>query len=238
MKVKKRILVFAILLGMLTVALLYTYIQGLGNEKVVQADLRNVVVSANTIPAHVKITAEMLTIKTMSVEAVHPESVTNIDDLVGGTTKVEIISGEQVLVSRIITDNVSSPLAYRIPENMRAMAIPMNEISGVAGYIMPGDKVDILVRYNDEKISPTQFVVTQFQNIEVLEKGPYVTIAEEKQMGLSSSLTLLVSPAQAEVLAFANLNGTIQLTLRNPVDTTKVDLQQFDTGNFNTWRDR
>ncbi|MBW8383208.1 MAG: hypothetical protein K0M69_11910, partial [Youngiibacter sp.] len=119
------------------------------------------------------------------------------------------------------------------------------EISGVAGYIQVGDRVDLLVQYEIEvlnaegnPIQTSQEVYTQFQNLEVMEKGPYTVNPEEKQVGVASSITLLVTPAQAEVIVFANLNGAIHMTLRNPVDTSKVDLQQFGTVNFNTWRDR
>lgn len=239
MKIKKRVLVLAVLMGLLTAALLYIYIQGLNGETVqAQANLKNVIVATNTIPAHVKITPEMLALKSLPTEAIHPEAAESIEGLVGTTTKVEIVSGEQVLSSRVITEGVTSPLAYRIPENMRAITIPMNEISGVAGYIMPGDKIDIIVSYSDEKLNPGQFVITQFQNVEVLEKGPYSTDPATKQVGVASSLTLLVSPPQAEVLAYANLSGSMQFTLRNPIDSTKVILDKFDANNFSTWRDR
>jgi len=190
------------------------------------------------MPAHVKITPEMLAIKSIPMEAIHPDAFTSVNDAVGGTTKAEVINGEQVIKGRVITEGVSSPLAYRIPENMRAITIPMGEISGVAGFIEPGDRVDILVAFDDVTLNPTKVVYTQLQNIEVLEKGPYAATVEEKQVGVATSLTVLVTPAQAEVLAYANYSGTFHFSLRNPVDTTKVELQQFDSANFNTWRDR
>lgn len=245
MKIKKGVLILAVVLGLVTVSVLYLYIRGLGEKPDVETQMKNTVVAVSTIPAHVKVTAEMLIIKSLPVEAVHPDAFTTIEDVVGGTTKSEIISGEQLIKGRVITEGVTSPLAYRIPENMRAIAIPSNEIAGVAGYIQVGDRVDILVQYEIEvlnaegdPIQTSQEVYTQFQNLEVLEKGPYTTNPEEKQVGVSSSIILLVTPSQAEVIVFANLNGTVHMTLRNPVDTNKVDLQQFGTVNFNTWRDR
>lgn len=238
MKIKKRILALAVLLGLLTVAVFYIYIQGINEAPAAEVKLKNVVVAVSTIPAHVKITQEMLAVKSIAVEAVHPASFTSVVEAVGGTTKSVIVNGEQVLKDRVITDGTSTSLSYRIPENMRAMTIALTEITGVAGYIMPGDKIDILATYSDEAINPVRFTITQFQNIEVLEKGPYTAVAAEQQVGVTSSITLLVNPAQAEVLAYANLNGALHFTLRNPVDTNKIDLQQFDSGNFNTWRER
>jgi len=245
MKIKKRVLILAVLLGLLTVSVLYFYIRGLDKKPDVETQMKNAVVAVSTIPAHVKITEEMLTIKALPIEAIHPDAFTSIQEVVGGTTKSEIISGEQIIKGRVITDGVSSPLAYRIPENMRAITIPLNEVSGVAGYIEVGDRVDVLVHYEFEVLNAegntqqkTQEVFTQFQNLEVMEKGPFPATAEEKQVGVTTSITLLVTPAQAEIMVYANINGTIYMTLRNPVDTNKVDLQQFGTGNFNTWRDR
>lgn len=238
MKIKKRVLFIAVLLGLLTVSLLYVYINSEKDKINEPANLKNVVVAINTIPAHVNITAEMIAVKALPVEAVHSESFSSIDLLVGSTTKVEIINGEQILASRVVTEGGTATLAYRIPENMRAMSIPMGEIPGVSGFIMPGDKIDILVSYSDTNINPVLTVYTQFQNIEVLEKGPYTTNVEEKQTGVATSITVLVTPSQAEVLAFANLNGTMHFTLRNPVDSNKVDLPNFSSGNFGTWKER
>ena len=68
---------------------------------------------------------------------------------------------------------------YQIPENMTAVAVPTTETSGIGGYIMPGDNVDVLVSYapsEDQKL-----VVTQLENVKILEKGPYTTGAEEIQ---------------------------------------------------------
>jgi pilus assembly protein CpaB len=238
MKIKKRVLILAVVLGLLTVSVLYLYIRGLEKNPATETQMQNVVVAVSTIPAHVKITPEMLAIKSIPVEAIHPDAFASVNEAVGGTTKAEIINGEQVIKGRVVIEGVSSPLAYRIPENMRAITIPMGEISGVAGYIAVGDRIDILVAYDDETLNPTKIVYTQLQNIEVLEKGPYAATAEEQQTGIATSLTVLVTPAQAEVLAYANYNGSFHFSLRNPVDTNKVELQQFDSANFNTWRDR
>lgn len=238
MKAKKGVLVIAVLLGLLTVSLLYVYLSDISNKEEIKVDIKNIVVAVNSIPAHVKITTEMVTLKSIPAEAVHPESFNSLDQVIGATTKSDVINGEQILAGRIVVDGGAASLSYRIPENMRAIAIPMGEVPGVAGFIMPGDRIDILVSYTDTAINPVATVYTQFQNIEVLEKGPYTTNIEDKQMGVASSITLLVTPSQAEVLAYANLSGTMHFTLRNPVDSAKVELPNFSSENFNTWKVR
>lgn len=240
MKVKKRVVVLAVILGLVTMGLLYYYIESMNEVEAVPVDLSNVVVAVTSIPAHVSVTAEMVTIKSIPTEAVHPEAVTSVDEIIGFTTNMAIYNDEQILRTKVVTETQSASLSYRIPENMRAITIPMNEISGVGGYIVKGDRIDILVSYNDPAISPALVVFTQFQNMEILEKGPSVAAAEGTTggPGVTSSLTILVSPSQAEVLTYALISGSINMTLRNPVDETINNLTQFGTEDFTTWRGR
>lgn len=238
MKVNKKVLILAIILGLFTVGAVYYYISDLNKKEETPVDLTDVVVAADTIPTHVKITEEMLTTVSVPTEAVHPNAILTKEKAVGGITSSEIIKGEQLLSDRVVTDGTAALLSYSVPETMRAITIPMNEISGVGGYIEAGDRIDILVSYADTEINPTKVVYTQLQNIEVLVEGPAVASTEEAQTGVPTSLTVLVTPAQAEVLAFAYVNGGFHYTLRNPIDNTKADLQLFGTENFSTWRDR
>lgn len=251
MKVKKRVIVLAVLLGLITMSLLYVYIESKSEVEAVPVDLSNVVVAVTSIPAHVSVTAEMVMVKSIPTEAVHPDAVTSVEDIVGFTTNMAIYNDEQILRTKVVTETQSASLSYRIPENMRAITIPMTEISGVGGYLMKGDKVDILVTYEmevkpanpetEEEAETLTVTYTQFQNIEILEKGPNGTAIPEEgaaTSGVTTSLTFLVSPSQAEVLTFAQYTGTINMTLRNPVDENVVELTEFGDTNFNTWRGR
>lgn len=240
LKIKKSIIALAIILGVLSVGLLYYYIEVINATPTEKVELSNVVVAVSSIPEHVKITSEMVTIISLPVEAVHPDAAKTIEEVVGFTTKVEIFNDEQLLKSKVATNTENVTLSYRIPENMRAITIPMNEISGVAGYIEKGDNVDILVTYNDPAVDPTVLTLTQFQNIQVLEKGPKVVgdTTTTTEQGVATSLTLLVSPEQAEVIAFAVITGNMHMTLRNPVDIGIEALTQFNAGNFSSWRER
>jgi pilus assembly protein CpaB len=236
-KTKKRIWIITAILALITTGMVYFYLsQVKAASQENKAAMSEVVVAISTVPAHVKVTEEMLEIKKIPTEAVHADTYTAIADVVGGTTTTELIAGEQVLSDRVVTDAGDSPLAYQIPENMRAVTVPTTETSGIGGYIMPGDSVDVLVNYTpsaDQKV-----VMTQLQNIKILEKGPYTTGAEGQQTGVPTSLTLLVTPAQAEVIAYAAVNGTFYFTLRNAVDTVKQELPNYGTANFDSWKER
>lgn len=236
MKNRKRVWIITAVLALITTAMVYLYlgqVEAASQEN--KIEMSQVVVALSAIPAHVKVTEEMLEIKEIPTEAVHADTYAAIEDVVGGTTNASLIAGEQVLSDRIVPDTGESELSYRIPENMRAITVPASEVNGVAGYIVSGDKLDILVSYVPSE--GVQVVHTQLQNIEVLETGPNL-MAAEAESAVPTSLTLLVTPAQAEVIAYANLSGSFHFTLRNPADTAKQEVSSYGTENFDSWRER
>lgn len=221
MKNKKRVWIITAFFALFTTGLVYVYlnqVSAASEANKVKTD--TVVVALTTIPGHIKVTADMLETKEIAEDAVHPDALTSIDDVVGGTTTTDLVAGEQILSERIVSDTGAGPLAYRVPENMRAITVPTTEVDSIGGYIMPGDKIDILARYPSSEDVP---VVEKIQNIEVLEKGPYAVSAEGEQAGVPTSITILVTPGQADSVANASLNGSLYFTLRNPVDTNIVE---------------
>lgn len=237
MKTKKKIWIITGILALLTTGMIYLYLKQVeASAQENQVEMSEVVVALTDIPAHVKVTEDMLEIKEIPSEAVHVDTYTAIKDVVGGTTTTELIVGEQVLSERIVANDGESELSYRIPESMRAITVATSEVDGVGGYVSEGDKLDILVSYMPSE--GAQVAYTQLQNIEVLERGPNAGSADSSELGVPTSLTLLVTPAQAEVIAYGNLNGTLYYTLRNPVDTAEQDLSGYGTDNFDSWRER
>ncbi len=239
MKINKKVMIIAIVCGLLTVLGLSYYLNSLKQTVTKTGTYSDVVVAVNTIPAYVKVSSEMLTLRLLPTEAVHPDAVTSVPSIVGGITNAEISKDEQVLKSRVVTGNTEAGLAYRIPENMRAMTIPVTEITGVAGYINKGDNVDILVSYNDKDTTnlTKASVFTQLQNLKVLVIGNAAKTTKEGQ-ALPGSLTLLVNPEQAEVLVYALNHGTMNLALRNPVDNKINSLTFYNASNFDSYRTR
>jgi pilus assembly protein CpaB len=238
LKIDKKILIFAILIGLLTVFGLGRYINKLTKVQENQVSYSQVVIANNTIPANAKVTAEMVTLKSIPTEAMHVEAITSLDKIIGGVTKVEIVKGEQILSSRVVMDAKQATLAYRVPKDMRAISMPTSEVSGVAGFINIGDKIDILATYDKEDIKPVSTTYTQLQNIEVVAVGSAKLSAEDKEKALPVSITVIVKPAQAEVITYAISNGTLFFTLRNPVDLGKVNLEFYNSENFSTYKGR
>ncbi len=251
MKANKKLIIIAVVIGIITVFALNYYIQDLYSDSpaMVSSAPTNVVVARVTIPEHTRITADMVSMESISADAVHPEALKNTQAAVGGISRSEIVRGEQVLGNRVATEERRASLSYRIPENLRGITIPVGEVSGVSGYVSPGDKVDVLVTYNifdDEaeaeaaggEHDDTLTVYTVLQNIMVLATGQFTKEADDEERRVVGNVTLAVTPEQAEVLTFAYHEGSFHLTLRSPLDEDVVDLEYYNIENFETFRER
>jgi pilus assembly protein CpaB len=147
------------------------------------------------------------------------------DGLVGRGVIAPIYAGEPVMENRLAPPGGGGGLAATIPPGMRAVAVKVNEIIGVAGFALPGMRVDVLIT----GLPPAQSgsndnpqVKTVLQNIEVLSAGSnYQKDAEGKPVAVTV-VNLLVTPEQAEVLTLSNNETKIQLILRNPLDTAST----------------
>jgi pilus assembly protein CpaB len=239
LKIGKGLLIVGLLLGLATAFILYTYLNTLQDPIAAAVPHSDVVIAKNTIPAHTRISADMLEVRSYPVDMIHPEAGRDISLFVGGIARSEIVRGEQILSSRVYTEERSATLSYRIPENMRAVAIPVNEVTGVAGYITPGDTVDVLLTIENEEINDGAVTTfTLLQKISVLAIGELPREVEDDESRLVSTVTLMVTPEQAEVLAFSYRSGSFHLVLRSPVDETVVTLDAYGISNFDDFRRR
>lgn len=147
---------------------------------------------------------------------------TKKEGLIGRGVVAEIYDGEPVMDNRLAPMGAGAGLAATIPSGKRAVAVKVNEIVGVAGFAVPGMRVDVLITGTP----PGQAVITTgtqvktiLQNIEVLSAGQnYQKDAEGKPV-VVQVVNLLVTPQEAEILSLASNESHIQLVLRNPLDT-------------------
>jgi len=130
--------------------------------------------------------------------------------------------GEPVLENRLAAPGSGGGLAATIPQGMRATAVRVNEVVGVAGFVTPGMRVDVLITGNPPGGTGAQgsLVRTLLQNIEVLSAGTDIQRDAEGKPLQVQVVNLLVTPAQAEILSLASSETRIQLVLRNPLDNT------------------
>jgi len=141
-------------------------------------------------------------------------------DIVGRGVITTIYAKEPIIESRLAPKGAGGGLAAMIPPGMRAAAVRVNEVVGVAGFVVPGMHVDVLISGNrpggDGNLGTLS--KTLLQNIEVLSAGQdFKKDAEGKPMPVQV-VNLLVTPEEAEMLSLAAAQTQIQLVLRNPLD--------------------
>ena len=151
-----------------------------------------------------------------------PGALINAKDVVGRGVTADIFAGEPILEGRLAALGAGAGLAATIPSGMRAVAIRVNEVVGVAGFVSPGQHVDILIAGNPPGPSGASTGVqskTLLQNISVLSAGQNIQKDPEGKPVTVQVVNLLVNPEQAEILSLASNEARIQLILRNPLDT-------------------
>jgi pilus assembly protein CpaB len=132
------------------------------------------------------------------------------------------LQSELILAPKLAAREAGSGLAALIPDNMRALAVRVDDVVGVAGFVHPEDHVDVLVTIRPERGEPTAKVI--LQNVKVLAVGMQVDV-EDKNRGKAIPVTvatLLVTPEQSEKLALASVQGKLLLTLRSWSDQGEV----------------
>jgi pilus assembly protein CpaB len=145
-------------------------------------------------------------------------------DIIGRGVVASIYDGEPILDSRLAPRGAGAGMAATIPRGMRAVAVRVNDVVGVAGFVLPGMRVDILIAGNPPN-APNSLGTqskTLLQNIEVLSAGQNIQKDSEGKPVSVQVVNLLVTPEQAETLSLASNETRIQLILRNPLDTDTV----------------
>jgi pilus assembly protein CpaB len=151
-------------------------------------------------------------------------AVLNPADAIGRGVVATIYEGEPILDGRLALRGAGAGLAATIPVGMRAVAVHVNDVVSVAGFVVPGMRVDILIAGNPP-LAPVSLgtqTKTLLQNIEVLSAGQNIQKDTEGKPAIVQVVNLLVSPTQAEILSLASNETRIQLILRNPLDTDTV----------------
>jgi pilus assembly protein CpaB len=133
----------------------------------------------------------------------------------------QLYQGEPILDSRLAAAGSGGGLAATIKPGMRACAVRVDDVVGVAGFVLPGMRVDVLVSGNAPGVAAADGakVKTLLQNIEVLSAGTNIQKDNEGKPVQVQVVNLLVTPEDAELLSLASNQSKLQLVLRNPLDT-------------------
>jgi pilus assembly protein CpaB len=214
------VLVFAFVVAGCASLLLYRLTVGHGSAQAAPATTRALIATRNLDLGGI--------IKDSDVKdtpwpgALPANAVLKREDVIGRGVTTTIYQGEPILENRLAPKGAGGGLAAMIPSGMRAVAVRVNDVVGVAGFVVPGMRVDILISGNPPgpgQAATGSLTRTLLQNIEVLSAGQdFKKDNEGKPLGVGV-VNLLVTPEQAEMLSLASNQTTIQLVLRNPLDT-------------------
>jgi pilus assembly protein CpaB len=149
---------------------------------------------------------------------------TRIEDCTNRALITPVVENEPILDSKLAPVAAGAGLPATIPEGMRALSVAVNDVVGVAGFVIPGTMVDVLVTGQAGGGQGSDNVTrTILENVRVLAAGQKVEQDREGKPQTVPVITLLVSPEDAAKLTMASTEGKIQLALRNTVDTKDVN---------------
>ncbi|MGD9496046.1 MAG: Flp pilus assembly protein CpaB [Armatimonadota bacterium] len=202
--------------------------------------LTTVVVATRTIPAFTTITPDMITVKEMDTGALPAGVLTAPEQAINKLAQMEIKANAPVTRAAVTERTAAQGLTFVIPKGLRAVTVGLDPISGVAGFVQPGDRVDVLATFQQGETTITKTIL---QNVEVLAMNEVTTRpsarqaqpTDQAQQGQPAqgeapateqvkSATLAVSPDQAQSLVLGAVKGTLHLVLRPREDESVVSL--------------
>jgi pilus assembly protein CpaB len=210
-----------------------------------KGDVVPVVVAAMEVPRGASLTAEQIKTREFAKDQVPPDAITKVEDAVDRAVFIPLTKDDLVLNAKLAPKGSGRGMSAMVPKGMRAFTIHTPSIaSGVAGFVLPGNKVDVLLTINDlSGLSPSPLLTppilgggmvdpfrppvtgggsttTLLQNVEILAVDQKVQAPAENKVDANQlrSVTLLVTPQQANMLDLGQNKGTLHLALRNMED--------------------
>ena len=199
----------------------YNYIQRAPGAKTVSIPTRPVAVAAADLEVGAEISREDIRIIDWPANAVPANAIADPKDVVGRGLIMPMIQNEPFLPMKLASAEAGAGLPPAIPPGLRAVSVKVNEVIGVAGYVLPGTKVDVVATVSPTQNQSDMTSKVILTNVQVLAAGTKIDRETDKNKPVPVSVvTLLVDPDQAERLTLASTQGKIQLALRNPLDQT------------------
>lgn len=208
-------LVFAIVVS----SIFYQMTSKAGSPKKADSgELTDLVIAGR--PLSVGLTIKSTDVKVIKVpKAAFPKGAfSKPEDVLDRPVMSNILLEEPILDGRLAQRGSGFGLAPVIPVGMRAVTVRVNDVVGVAGFVLPGMRVDVLITGNPPGGNKNKVTKTVLQNITVLSAGKTIQTDQTGKPVDAPNVTLLVTPAQAETLTLAGNEGHIQLVLRNGGD--------------------
>ena len=224
----KSFMIVAVILGAAAAIVGYFGLTSLASRTTAKnnANYRDVIVTATDLTFGVKLDRAMLRVVRYPKDAVPEGAYANMDSVLGQTTKVFMSAREAVTAIKL--SSRGGGLSMLVKPSMRAASLEVNQVSGVSGFVLPGDRVDVLVTVDPRNMNEDAITRTVLQNTEVIAAGQKTEQQDKKPITVQA-VTVLVTPDGAETLALALHEGKIHLVLRNPEDQEETKVAALST---------
>src|SRR6266852_628546 len=187
-----------------------------------------IVAAIRDLPSGTTLTTKDVTTLDWPSNLVMASSFDKVEDVVGKPLLYPLVTNEPILKRDLGLEGSGIGISGKIPTGMRATAVRSNEIVGVAGFLYPGSRVDVMVTYTPPTPpggSSGPVTQTVLQNVEVLTAGQTIEPDPQGKPQTVNVVTLLVSPEDSQKLQLASSQGVIQFVLRSGIDQKSIDLR-------------
>ena len=187
------------------------------SKKVESTDQKDVVVTARPLGVGVMVKPADIKVVKIAASAFPKGGFSKVEDVLDRPVISNMLLEEAVLEGRLAAKGSGLGLAPTIPVGMRAVTVRVNDVASVAGFVLPGMRVDVLVT-GRPPTSEGDMTSTVLQNMLVLSAGTTIQADARGQAIQAPTVTLLATPGQSETLTLAGNEGRLQLVLRNSSD--------------------
>jgi len=211
------VLVLALTAGGALAFATYNYVQNVPT-RTVSVPTRPVVVAATDLQIGASLDDHAVRVVEWPATAMPKDAISDPKDVVGRGLIMPVLENEPILPTTLASKDAGAGLPPAIPPGLRALSVRVNEVIGVAGYVLPGTHVDVVATVNpgDKQGDMTSKVI--LTNVLVLAAGTKMEQDGNNKPMAVNVVTLLVNPDESERLTLAAGEGKIQLALRNPLD--------------------
>ena len=225
----KAVLVVAMVLGLLAALAGYAGLKATAQQVAQNTSKKMVpvVVTATDLTFGAKLDRAQLRVARYPKESVPAGAFSDVDSVVGQTTKIFLAAREPITATKL--SSRGGGLSMLVRHGYRATSLEVNQVSGVSGFVLPGDRVDVLCTVDGRGADQEAVTRTILQNAEVLASGQKTTQLDNKPITVQA-VTILVNPTGAEKLALGLHEGKIHLVLRNPEDADTLRVAGMGTG--------
>ena len=213
------VLAVSLIFALIVSTIFYRMTAGSGSKTVAQAptDTKDIVVAIKPLPVGVTVKPADVRIDKIPTSQFPKGAFSKVEEVIDRPVISNVLMDEPVLEGRLSARGSGLGLAPMIPVGMRAVTVRVTDVAGVAGFVFPGLRVDVLVTGRPPN-NDTPVTTTCLQNMLVLSAGQTVQSDPRGQPIPTPTVTLLATPDQAETLTLAGNSGSIQLVLRNGSD--------------------